>query len=92
VWVIYNIEHNFNFVRNKKKYSYIWEGKVRKYTPDFIKYGELIEIKGYVDEHTQAKLDSVLNIKVLFRKDLNTEFDYVINKYGKDFISLYEKH
>jgi len=91
-WVIYNIEHNFNFVRNKKKYSYIWEGKVRKYTPDFIKYGELIEIKGYVDEHTQAKLDSVSNIKVLFRKDLNTEFDYVINKYGKDFISLYEKH
>jgi hypothetical protein len=90
-WVIYNIEHNFNFVRNKKKYSYIWEGKLRKYTPDFIKEGDLIEIKGYVDEHTQAKLDSVSNIKVLFRKDLNTEFDYVIKKYGKDFISLYEK-
>lgn len=89
-WVIYNVEHNFYFERNKKKYSYIWEGKVRRYTPDFIKNGDLIEIKGYVDDHTRAKLDSVSNIKVLFRKDLDVEFNYVINKYGKDFISLYE--
>jgi hypothetical protein len=89
-WVIYNIDYGHSFIRNKKTYEYIWENKKRKYVPDFIKNDEIIEIKGFVNNHTQVKLDSVPNLKILFRKDLNIEFDYVENKYGKDFIKLYE--
>lgn len=89
-WVIYNIDHGHSFIRNKKTYEYIWENKKRKYVPDFIKNNEIIEIKGFVDNQTQVKLDSTSNLKILFREDLNNEFNYVENKYGKDFIKLYE--
>jgi hypothetical protein len=89
-WVIYQLEHNISFERNKKKFSYEWNGVIKQYIPDFIKDNEIIEIKGYVDKQVQAKLNSVPNLKVLFKKDLILEFEYVENKYGKDFIKLYE--
>ena len=53
---------------------------------------ELIEIKGYVNAQVKAKLQSVPNLKILYRKDLNTEFEYVERKYGKDYIKLYENN
>lgn len=89
-WVIYQFEHNITFKRNKETFSYQWKGVVKKYTPDFIKHGEIIEIKGYVDKQVEAKLQSIPNLKILFREDLNVEFEYVENKYGKDFIKLYQ--
>lgn len=89
-WVIYNIDHGHSFIRNKEMYGYVWKDKKRNYIPDFVKNNQLIEIKGFVDGLTQVKLDSVSNLKILFREDLNIEFDYVENKYGKDFIKLYE--
>jgi hypothetical protein len=90
-WVIYQLEHNLPFSRNKQRFFYEWLGKSKYYIPDFLQYGELIEIKGYVDLQVEAKLKSAPNLKVLFREDLNKEFEYVENKYGKDFIKLYEK-
>jgi hypothetical protein len=89
-WVIYQLEHNKVFERNTKKYSYFWNGKNRNYIPDFIQDGEIIEIKGYVNEQTKIKLNTIKNLKVLFRKDLKKEFEYVESKYGKNFVYLYE--
>jgi hypothetical protein len=89
-WVIYQLDHSIPFERNKKKFPYIWEGKLKHYVPDFLQFGELIEIKGYTNIQVDAKLKSVSNLKILFRKDLIIEFGYVENKYGKDFIKLYE--
>ena len=89
VWVIYNLENNITFERNTKKYLYIWDNKERVYIPDFIQDGNVIEIKGFVTEQTIAKMSSVQNLKILYREDLNKEFDYVINKYGKNFLKLY---
>lgn len=89
-WVIYQIDHNIPFERNKEKYVYEWKGKKSHYIPDFIQNGILIEIKGFVNEKTKEKLKSIPNLKILFKKDLNKEFDYVELKYGKDFIKLYE--
>lgn len=89
-WVIYNLEHNIKFERNKKGYEYEFRGKKFKYYPDFICNGEIIEIKGYKTEQVNEKLKVVENIKVLFEKDLEKEFTYVKEKYGKDFIKLYE--
>lgn len=90
VWIIYQLEHNFPFERNKEKFSYVFEDKIRNYTPDFIQNGKLIEIKGYLNEEVQTKINTVPNLVVLFKKDLLNEFEYVENKYGKDFIKLYE--
>jgi hypothetical protein len=90
VWVIYQLDHNIPFERNREKFSYIWEGENKIYIPDFIQNNEIIEIKGYVDEKVKAKMKAVDNLKVLFRKDLDKEFEYVITNYGKDFIKLYD--
>jgi hypothetical protein len=91
-WVIYQLENNIPFERNKQKFPYIWEGKTKHYIPDFIQFGEIIEIKGYVDKQVQAKLNTLSTLKIIFRKDLNKEFQYVIKKYGRDFIKLYEEN
>lgn len=90
VWVIYQLEHNRPFERNKKSYRYEWDGKVKNYLPDFIQNTDIIEIKGFTTEQTKAKLKAVPNLKVVYKKDLKKEFEYVESKYGKNFIELYE--
>jgi hypothetical protein len=89
-WVIYQLEHNMPFERNKKRYEYRWDGKTLNYIPDFIQNENIIEIKGFANSQTTVKLNTIPNLKILFRKDLNIEFEYVEKKYGKDFIKLYE--
>jgi hypothetical protein len=93
IWVIYNLDHYIKFERNKNGYDYYFNGKKHKYYPDFLKGEELIEIKGFIRENDRIKFESVKDKKltILFKKDLDKEFNYVIQKYGKDFISLYEK-
>ena len=88
-WVIYQLDHNIPFTRNTQSYEYTFNGKQYRYYPDFIQDGKIIEIKGFVNEQTLAKIKSVPNLIVLMRNDLQKEFDYVIRKYGKDFIKLY---
>jgi len=90
-WIIYQLEHNRPFKRNKQKYEYLFNGKTKKYIPDFFQDGKLIEIKGYLTEQTKIKLKSVPDLQVLFKKDLKKEFDYVVSKYGKDFTYLYDE-
>jgi hypothetical protein len=89
-WAIYQLDHNIPFTRNTQSYEYTFNGKQYRYYPDFIQDGKIIEIKGFVNEQTLAKIKSVPNLIVLMRNDLQKEFDYVIRKYGKDFIKLYE--
>lgn len=89
-WVIYQLDHNRPFERNRVKYQYTWKSQIRTYTPDFIQNGEIIEIKGFMTEQTRAKLVSVPNLKVLFASDMRVEFDYVKHTYGKNYIQLYE--
>jgi len=89
-WVIYQIEHNLPFERNTQSYSYMWEGEEKKYYPDFIQNNNVIEIKGFVTEQTLAKYKSVDGLIVLYKKDLEQEMNYVVSKYGTDYITLYE--
>lgn len=89
-WVIYHLDHNIPFSRNTDSFEYEFNGKKYQYYPDFLLDGKLIEIKGFVNEQTLAKIKSVPNLIVLMRDDLKKEFDYVIATYGKDFIKLYK--
>jgi hypothetical protein len=90
VWVIYNLDHNIKFERNKKGYPYIWESKTYTYYPDFIVNDQLIEIKGYLTKRTEEKHKVVSNLLVLHKEDLEKEFNYVLSKYGNDLVSLYD--
>lgn len=51
----YSKEHNLGWVRNKDRFPYEFEGKVRSYTPDFKRGNEYLEIKGYQTEKDEAK-------------------------------------
>jgi hypothetical protein len=92
-WVIYNLEHNIKFERNRSGFDYMHEGKKKKYYPDFIlEDGSYIEVKNYKSEQTDAKLSYFPHkINILYKWDMKKIIlPYVIEKYGKDFIKLYE--
>ena len=92
VYVIYNLEHNIKFQRNKEGFEYIFNNKTYKYYPDFIlDDGTYIEIKNFLTEQVKEKIKQFKHkLNILFKKDILYMFDYVINKYGKKFIKLYE--
>lgn len=95
-WVIYNIDNQIVFERNNLGFEYNFSGKTHKYYPDF-KIGETYyEIKGRrsyekLDDENKNKISSFQhNLVVLYEGEMKPYLDYVIKKYGKDFIKLYE--
>ena len=83
-YLIYCLDHNINIKRSKKVFEYFIDGKKHQYHPDFEVDGELIEIKGYHNELVDIKILSVDKpIKILYKKDLEVCFDYILNTYGK---------
>lgn len=93
-WVIYNLEHNVKFERNTQGFEYEFEGKKHKYYPDFkMEDGSYTEVKGWLDEKNKTKIaqfDGLLN--VLCKREIKLYLKYVIDKYGKDYVSLYDNY
>lgn len=89
-YVIYCLEHGKNIQRNTTKRKYIWEGVEKSYTPDFIVDGKVTEIKGYKTEQWLAKYKANPDIDVLYEKEMQPILAYVISKYGKKYIELYQ--
>lgn len=90
-YVIYNLEHGIKFERNKEKFKYIFEGKEYNYLPDFIVDGKYVEVKGYWTKQWQAKLDQFpRELSIIGKEEIKPYLEYVENKYGRDFIKLYE--
>ena len=94
-WVIYNLENGIIFRRNYESFEYKFDGKIKKYYPDFIIDDVYYEIKGRrnykdLDEQTKEKIEQFKgNLIVLFQKEMKQYLDYSILKYGKDFYKLY---
>lgn len=92
-YVIYCLEHNIEVKRNKERFKYILEGIERSYFPDFIlKDGTYVEIKGYYDNKTKEKEKQFPKDKkliILQEKEMSPILEYVKNKYGNNFIELY---
>lgn len=89
-FVVYHLDHNIPISRNTEKIKYEWNGKIKTYIPDFIiNHSQLIEIKGYKSPQWEAKQLAAPHVKTLYQKDLSDIFEYVIAKYGKNFVSLY---
>lgn len=91
-WVVFNIEHNIPFYRNTKKFDYVLDGKTKKFIPDFIfEDGTYIEIKGYMGRVAKAKFQYFKEkIIIIESKKIKKYIDYVVDKYGVNFIELYE--
>ena len=91
-YVIYCIDHGLSIKRCMEKRTYIHNGVVKNYIPDFIVNDILIEIKGYKSKQWEDKIKFNPDIKVLYENDLCNIFTYVKDKYGEDYIKLYEKN
>lgn len=90
-FIIYQEEHGNNVERCKEARKYVFENKEHKYYPDFIINNVIYEIKGIKSKNSDAKQLYNPDIIFLFRKDMEMYLDYVIKKYGYDFIKLYDK-
>lgn len=81
--------NNIEPARNKKIYfDYLDANGIQRRTkPDFVlPNGELIEIKGYPNVHTDAKFNATKDrVVYLFRQDLKESLKYTRSKYGNDF-------
>ena len=90
-FLIYNLDHNIKIERNKKDFEYIYKDEKHKFYPDFIVNEELVEIKNYRSDLTDAKLKSVNEKITIYYKDTITPYlEYVKIKYGKNLIEMYE--
>ena len=91
-WVVYNLDNNIFFERNTEFFEYIYLGETHKYLPDFKIGKKYFEIKGYLTEQSICKINSFKgHLEIIDKYKIKPFLEYVINKYGKDFIKLYEK-
>lgn len=90
-FVIYCIEHNKSIQRCNLIRHYVDKnGKMKTFHPDFIVDGLVYEIKGLQDCNYKEKELCNEDIIFLYKKDMKPYIDYVIEKYGENFISLYD--
>ena len=89
-FVIYHLDNKLNIQRCKEQRKQIFENKEHIYIPDFITDEGIIEIKGFSTPQWKAKEEQNKDIKVLYKSDIQFYINYVIKKYGNDFIKLYD--
>ena len=95
-YVIWNLEHNVKFSRNTKGFPYVFENEVHQYHPDFLlEDGTYVEIKGWYDNKTLIKhqtfRDLGYKLQVIDKNNIEMYLTYAVEKYGNDFIKLYEE-
>lgn len=89
-FVIYHKDNNIDIQRCKEIRQYTFENEIKNYYPDFIVNNVIYEIKGYYSNQAKAKSEYNPDIVVLQKTDIQFYLDYAIQKYGKNFIELYE--
>lgn len=94
-WVVYQLDHNLEFSRFETCLIHPVTGK--KYFPDFIQDGKIIEIKGYesiesVNIKTEIAELNGYSVCVKRKQDLQNEFQWLKEKYNlsKDYYHLYD--
>lgn len=91
-FVVYHFDNKLNISRCKERRKYIFEGKEHVYIPDFVTDKGIIEIKGYKTKQWLEKEKQNPDIIVLGKNEIISYLKYVEEKYGKDFIKLYENN
>lgn len=94
IWVIYQLDHNIDFQR----FPMMLEYSGKKYIPDFLQNGKIIEIKGYEKRESVLEKTNVANkngyyVVVLRKEDLTKEFTWVKENYSyKNVFELYDDY
>ena len=90
-FVVYHLDNGIPIERCPDKRIYVFENQTRNYYPDFVVNSQIFEIKGYKTEQSKAKQLFNPDIILIDKESIKPYLDYTINKYTKDFITLYEK-
>ena len=89
VYLIWNIDHNIPIQRYSGYFEY---NNGKKYYPDFLVNGNIVEVKGYFTELVEEKAKD-LDIKILYKEDLWECFEYVKKTYNTTiYYDLYSKY
>lgn len=75
--------------RNKSHRTYTFNGQVRKYYPDFIVDGRLVEIKGWQTEQWKAKFSANQDVKIIGPEEIKPMVEYAKSIYGNDITVAY---
>ena len=94
-WVIYNLDHKIEFKPYIGYFEYQFQNEIHKYYPDFIlNDGTIVEIKGNeTSDQWKAKLEQFPEdkcLQVIGKNEIGKYLNYVVEKYGKNFIQLYD--
>ena len=89
-FVIYCVDHNLDIQRSNEVRKYLYEGKEKRYFPDFNVGDKIVEVKGYVTEEVKAKQAFNKDIILYDKNKMQPILDYVISSYGKNYVELYE--
>lgn len=93
-WVLFNLENGTPFMRNSDSFEYLnANGKKSRYYPDYklLNTDEYVEIKGYKEKEFLNKTSQFpKKLIILDKEKMKPILEFVVGKYGKDFISLYE--
>lgn len=89
-FVIYHLDNNLQISRCLERRKYIFDNKEHIYIPDFVTDEGIIEIKGYKTKQWEAKEKQNPDVKVLYKNDIKFYLEYVVQKYGNDYIKLYD--
>lgn len=89
-YLIYCLDHNVPIERCKEERTYIYNGELHKYYPDFVTPEGIIEIKGYSTKQWEAKRQYNPDIIVLYKSDMEKYLKYVHDNYTNNLIELYD--
>ena len=89
-FVLYHTDHSNDIKRCTTPRTYEFNGTVKRYFPDFVVNGVTYEIKGYRTAQWEAKQVANPDVVPLFEMDLKPILAYVVDKYGKNYISMYQ--
>lgn len=90
-FLIYHLDKCNKIIKNETHFEYEFNNKKYKYYPDFILNGEYCEIKGYEDDKSKEKKKQFpYKLNTYYTQEMKPILEYVILKYGKDFIKMYE--
>jgi len=87
-YVVFHVEHNLPIKRSTLRLPFVWEGKTHTYIPDFETNEGIIEIKGRKTKKSLEKQNQYPHIKVIDIDGIKPYLEYVITKYGINFIEV----
>jgi hypothetical protein len=88
---LWHFDNNIEIKRSKEVRKYKINDIEYNFYPDFEVNNKIYEIKGIKNEISDAKQLYNNDIIFLYRKDMEIYLKYARDKYGRDFIKLYDK-